>query len=82
MGPAFGDIFTLGCCLILERVRNHSGALTHSWNQVNTSAVAGGWKGGHLDCVALSGQIRVHWPDLCRPGVGSLTVEQGAQVCS
>lgn len=29
--------------------------------------------------MALSGQIGVHWPDLCRRGVGSLTVEQGAQ---
>lgn len=36
MGPAFGDIFTLGCCLILERVRNRSGALTHSWNSGKT----------------------------------------------
>lgn len=36
MGPAFGDIFTLGCCLILERVRNRSGALVHSWNSDKT----------------------------------------------
>lgn len=36
MGPAFGEIFTLGCCLILERVRNRSGALLHSRNSGKT----------------------------------------------
>lgn len=52
MGPALGDIFTLGCCLTLERVRNSSGALMHSWNSGNsTLAVAGGCGGGHFGCV-------------------------------
>lgn len=52
MGPALGDIFTLGCCLTLERVRNSCGALKHSWNSGNgTVAVAGGWERGHLGCV-------------------------------
>lgn len=81
MGPAFGDVFTLGCCLISERVRNSSGALMHSWNSGKaTVAVTGVGKEGILALCSLSSLIRVHWPDLCGLGAGSLMVEQGARV--
>lgn len=82
MGPAFGDIFTLGCCLILESVRNRSGALTHSWNSGKTYQLllVVGKEG-----ISAMWHLVVRFECMARPmqcGVGSLTVEQGARGCS